>query len=739
MLKRLWIGFALAFILGMTVEFNRGNPPKTKEPVVVQDDSGRRLLLLIIDSLSIPNFKAMPALREHAENGFYAEVEPCLERITYVCVKETLTGRTAFTLFGLFQNFGVGATDPGANLLRDARAAGMSVAMVSAGDLKPFKVDVDIDKRFKKGPSQREEKKAEALAQDADVLVYHWIWHDTVAHHARVGTKKYKASVRRSNTLVRDVLEWLPEDMDLIVAGDHGHTNDGRHVQGLDIPTVVVANSPNIEPVHLKERIPISALRTLSGAVIGVLSDQVDWDPSWVSWLGAPLGTQARALISSGSARPPPSMPLGAIGVCGILVWLASAVGRRWWAVGLAAAAIGMGLSFEAWMAWIHFPDGLPRIHEVLWRVPLAAGVIGLIIVRSPKGALTAMTLSVGATALILYPVPHHYGALKNLSNLVSPLLLGLGLAALTKPGWARRIAIFGLALASAWLMLKLVDFRVFNLEITKFKIAKMVHKNPTEAGLWVGCIAAAIHTMLEREGWLKRLGFAAVAGVGASGVLELPAATYVLPTVIIFVSFFWRRAGHARLFSLGLAWAAPFMYTMPQLVGLYSTVGLVLAGVWMAKVADQGSTSRWAAALVMLLGSYLGLAYTFKLTTSGIDFGFALEWLPGRLHEQFWWVIAIVMTFKCLAHVPLIVVGLQRIFGEEARTVAQNTAGLALLRYTFVAIFAISWLIGAGEQAGGMRLAAMLQDAFYWLIVGLMTVGMVRLGPRLPSTETEE
>ena len=147
MLKRLWIGFALAFILGMTVEFNRGNPPKTKEPVVVQDEAGRRLLLLIIDSLSIPNFKAMPALREHAEDGFYAEVEPCLERITYVCVKETLTGRTAFTLFGLFQNFGVGATDPGANLLRDARAAGMSVAMVSAGDLKPFKVDVDIDFR----------------------------------------------------------------------------------------------------------------------------------------------------------------------------------------------------------------------------------------------------------------------------------------------------------------------------------------------------------------------------------------------------------------------------------------------------------------------------------------------------------------------------------------------------------------------------------------------------------------
>ena len=115
MLKRLWIGFLLAFVLGIAVECNRGNPPRTDEPVQVEDESGRRLLLLIVDSLSIPNYQAMPALQGLAKDGFYADVEPCLERITYVCVKETLTGRTAFTLFGLFQNFGVGATDPGGN------------------------------------------------------------------------------------------------------------------------------------------------------------------------------------------------------------------------------------------------------------------------------------------------------------------------------------------------------------------------------------------------------------------------------------------------------------------------------------------------------------------------------------------------------------------------------------------------------------------------------------------------
>ena len=137
-------------------------------------------------------------------------------------------------------------------------------------------------------------------------------------------------------------------------------------------------------------------------------------------------------------------------------------------------------------------------------------------------------------------------------------------------------------------------------------------------------------------------------------------------------------------------------------------------------------------------MGSYFGLAWTFGLTTAGVDFVFAIKWLPGRLHEEFWWVIAIVTTFKCMAHLPLFAIIVQRLFGREAVTIANAAAALSLLRYVFVAIFAIAWLIAADEQAGGMRLAAMLQDAFFWLIPGLMLAGMVRLGPR-PSTEEIE
>ena len=42
-------------------------------------------------------------------------------------------------------------------------------------------------------------------------------------------------------------------------------------------------------------------------------------------------------------------------------------------------------------------------------------------------------------------------------------------------------------------------------------------------------------------------------------------------------------------------------------------------------------------------------------------------------------------------------------------------------------------------EQAGGMRLASMLQDAFFWLLLGVIMAGMVRLGPRSAPLESEE
>ena len=106
------------------------------------------------------------------EDVFYAEVEPCLERITYVTVKEFSPAAWRSLYLVCFKNFGVGAV--GENLLRDAKATGKTVAMVSAGDLASFSGDLHFGDRFKRS-SKKEEEAAENEALDADILVYHWI------------------------------------------------------------------------------------------------------------------------------------------------------------------------------------------------------------------------------------------------------------------------------------------------------------------------------------------------------------------------------------------------------------------------------------------------------------------------------------------------------------------------------------------------------------------------------------
>jgi hypothetical protein len=91
--------------------------------------------------------------------------------------------------------------------------------------------------------------------------------------------------------------------------------------------------------------------------------------------------------------------------------------------------------------------------------------------------------------------------------------------------------------------------------------------------------------------------------------------------------------------------------------------------------------------------------------------------------------VIALLTTWKVLAHVPLIVVLTQRIYGDQARAIADTAAGFGLLRYAVIACFATAWLVASGEQAGGLRLAAMLQDGFYWLVLGLLMAALIRRG----------
>ena len=73
--------------------------PSATAALAPRDASGRRLYLLIIDSLALSDLDHLPALRALGDGNFAATVQPCTDNFTTSCVKEALTGWSRESLF----------------------------------------------------------------------------------------------------------------------------------------------------------------------------------------------------------------------------------------------------------------------------------------------------------------------------------------------------------------------------------------------------------------------------------------------------------------------------------------------------------------------------------------------------------------------------------------------------------------------------------------------------------------
>ncbi len=708
MRKRLGLGLLLCLLLAVAVERHLATPVPTAEP---HSAPGRRLFLLIIDSLSLSDVEGVPALETLAAEGYAAEIEPCLERITVTCVGEMLTGRRTFSLLGLFRNQGGRGDDPGPNLLRQARADDRRVGMISAGDLGRYIADIDTDRRFKEPDPDAEMATVRELVTEHDLVLYHYIWHDIVAHRSAADSKRYADSLEALQTLVTQIQTDLPPDMDLMVSGDHGHTIDGRHVQGQDVPTWVAVRSPAVASGRADERLPITVVRDLAGQVTGLTPAQ------------------------TGEAGPQRA-PWAALAIC---VALAVAAGP----LALAALAGGalMGLTLDLWLAWMHTPVHLPRVYDVLGVVPAAAAAAAWVRRRTLSSALAGLALACAVIVVALYPVPHHYGVLKNASNIMLTVVVGAAAMALVRPAPRRWLpALVGAV--GVWAWLKLASFKVWNLAIARYRAAALLD-GPVPAPLIIGALMAALHALLTpRLPPRIRAATALLAGVLASGVLPLPPLAY-LPPMLLLCGVLMRRVAHrAAWVSLLTAACMPHLFDADRTFGIIALLlasGLVLWSLRPAVSEDSATedsatedshrTRNVLRAVVALLTGYVGLAWSFGLTLSGIDFAFAMAWLPeGRWHERLWLPITLLTTMKVMTPVILTAELLRREGADIARQVGAIATTLGSLRVCLVMTLAITWVAARGADAAGLRLALMLQDGFFWALIAL---GLGLLLPR--------
>jgi len=703
-------------------------------PSPPRDAAGRRLYILMIDSLTPEDGTRMPRFQALGEAGFQVILQPCFDNFTTACVREMLTGRRSFSLFSALENFDVTRPGVGENLISDARDAGLKTALVSHGDLKSWTSLVDTDRRLDEdeGEDQREATIGLGIAAEHDLVFHHWIWHDVASHHyaKKKKGKKYTRSLQRTNALIADIADGLPPDMDLIVTGDHGHADDGRHIQGMDIPTVLVARSPNLTPMAVEGPTPIASVRYVAGAILGIGNQRTWVEEGWRGWAAPVIGEALRG-VGAGreGAEASARFPTGPV-IAALLVALvaAGALGWRAGAVVLTWAAI-TGFLYPDWLEFSINQGYRKPFMQLAWGFPLVGAALGW---RRERAAGAWWGAAAGGLALGLMLAPGLYfiSILRNLAAMAGPaLLIGglfvlLGAAELWRGGDRRRaLAVTAGGAAAVTLFLMSTDFNSNYFAIRRLPLLWIFEDHSALRLPVSALLGAAVHRLLDRDLRWVWLGPAAVllGDVLPGGVM---AAAFVALSIALAAP---RGPWRVRAVSALALLITGYTLSVGRQLGLLWMVlgaGLGLELVQQAAARAGGEAGaragRWAAAALLATAGLMAMAWTTGLKLSGVDFTFAVDWLPGRLHKELWWVVLGAAVLNAVLPVLLLFELAHARLGALGLAAAELAARFSALRVAATLVFTATWIVAVGDRAASARLHSFLQDGLVWLLIGL-------------------
>ena len=710
------------------------------------DPAGRGLYLFLVDSLAPADVESMPAVAALREGGFSAIVEPCADNYTVPCTYELLTGRSTFSLFSFLENMGVIEGNSGSSLITDAGAAGWEVAVISRHDMDAW--GAHATRNLNVTESERPTELAVGLQAAADhrLVFHHYVWHDVISHRFPRGHPRYEESLEELERFIEALEAGLPDGMDLLITGDHGHLDDGRHLQGLDTPTEVILRSPNVDPQRIEGRIPITAMRWLAGAVTGLGSDSARVAPEWRDWVHPRLGegfqTSGAPLDPSGEVRSPPWLAMAS--ALALIAISATALRRK---VGVIVAFWGLflGLAYPALHA-ANLEGWGPRAYfGYTPLIPIVGGLVALVRTRSIEAGWRAAVLVGLGFGLVLWPVMGTEGILRNAETILMPGMVVaayIGVRQLVYHPRNRTPAHLGwvvLLLAAALLSSEMLSFSANDVRIKTLPLLEISQAYPS----WMlpfGAIAAGILQGLTRAGPMPIL--AAVVALPLGTVLPVPlqAIAFLLTTV----GFFGLASPHRRVLLVpALALCCGFMFERREVVGIMvssMTAGAALMGALAIHRASRQSEGRsavlWMGALALSVGTYTGMAWTLRLSVAGVDFGFILRWLPEGTHEQLWFVIFAACFVKTFLPAMLLHTMLCAQAPAMVAPMVSRALGITLLRAIFTSLFSLGWVMSQGPSAATRRLIRVLQQGYGWMFIALLLWILLVMNRRLHEGE---
>jgi hypothetical protein len=403
----------------------------TDGPVVPK--SGRTFVLLIesLRARTALSSDLMPYLANLAFGAYTTELRPVDEARTAGSLAAAFTGRDELQGLGTLRMF-VEPPRPRPSLFTQVQVNGLSSVVYSdQWSFAPFHQDIThrLPRRGSLGSeveaqlSELNKARGRFLAGQDNLVIYHLTILDIAAHRFTVAHLEYARITRLIDDAIRDLDTSISRDDHLVIMGDHGHTDAGRHGPGLDVPTVLIGRGPAFPPGHPKGALPIRAVRSL-------LSDALQL-PLPVGYDGPrPLGQGSLPVTGStpGTLLGRDFVPVGglgiwrnfavALGVAGLfsVFWRltrAPKVGANDFPLGdrplwisriLPGALAVLGFCLGLWMAKDSgFRQILPDyVLNQIWGGLLAFGVLGILFEKWTAASFSLWVF--GVFFLSLYP-----------------------------------------------------------------------------------------------------------------------------------------------------------------------------------------------------------------------------------------------------------------------------------------------------------------------------------------------
>jgi hypothetical protein len=685
----------------------------------------------------------MPTLGRLAREGASFDVEPCRDQLTYLCLRAAFTGHDDSSLLAIGDNFRPDHDAPPESLLSAIAARRDRISVIGSSDFHPYRRALFAEHLLSKSEETPEGVRAmlKSASQDNGQLeIISLARGDMVAHAHGATSPEYREAFRRLDRVVLAVTEVIDPDTHLVVFGDHGHDEHGRHLPGTTAHTWAVYHGPAFRS-GVASSIGITDHRALLGVLLGVATEASYrgpplasiFEPKWVArTLPAGLPKLEAAKGHDTSLHAHYWIWVAGIGLVGVLAaWPLLACHRqRWLLVAMAASAAVIAATIGVWYDEIRclvhdHGDSPERALSLI--VPFALGcVVASSVTRTLRFGVnaaraafapTAATCSLVAIFLLMLPTSYYYGSRR--AVVLAAILAVVTLLA----DYFRR--------SSSRLPERLVPtLALVFVAIVLASLYPVRQLGPETGGASTWVLDARIYT---RATWLPlvvsklALYLMLVAprasrhpsdAAGAAGLLSACA-------LVELAGAHLPREAYACLFFALLVGSQFLRHRAPSslLAGalllldhLYGGNGPHIAPIEMILAATAAALLAWRSmqlttstrsvltGLTVAIAVYLMLWPTVGFHVAGIDFGYMFQWVPEAKYEQLWQVIAVGVVVK-LALPLILVMAIAREYVRESSALIVVTATLAarvVLLSVMIASFATQHAMGS-QQATAM------------------------------------